>query len=419
MQSNYSKRLFSNFSALAIVQGTNFLLPIIIIPYVIAKIGPDGFGVVSVAQVVMMFFATIADYGFNLTATREASVNRENSYILSKIFFTVLATKFFICILLFGLLLFGMLFIPLIKANAVLYLLAFVSVIGQSFLTNWLFQGIEKMRLVMYISLIARSIFIALVIVFIKDKDDSIYFIFFMGVGNLFAGLLSIIVAFKVLRLRRVIPRWRDIISELRKGWHIAMSNLSVSIYMYANILILRIFTNDAIVGYYSVAERVIFAARQILSVYFQSIYPQVCQLAIKSKDELSHYFLKYYRPFLLTVLAGCIFLFIASEPVVALFLKERNTVSADYLRILSIVPFIVCLNIPSYQVLIAHNEKKTLLTIFTLGTIVNIGLSLLLIPMMGALGTTYTVVITEFLITTSLILAMVRNQKIRVRFVN
>ena len=196
------------------------------------------------------------------------------------------------------------------------------------------------------------------------------------------------------------------------------MSNLSVSIYMYVNILLLRIFTNDTTVGYYSISERIIFAARQVLSVYFQAIYPQVCQLAIRSKEELSHFFTKYYRPFLLCVLGGCCVLFFFARPIVGLFLHENQAIPAEFLRILSFVPFIVCLNIPAYQVLLVFNEKRILLAILTAGTAVNITLSLLLIPIMGAIGTSYIVFITELLITTGLIIAMVNNQKTRVRFV-
>ena len=86
MHSSYSKRLVSNFIALGIVQGTNFLLPIIVIPFVISRIGTDGFGAVSVVQVIMMFFTNVSDYGFNLTATRDVSINREKNDLLSKNF---------------------------------------------------------------------------------------------------------------------------------------------------------------------------------------------------------------------------------------------------------------------------------------------------------------------------------------------
>ena len=136
MHSSYSKRLVSNFIALGIVQGTNFLLPIIVIPFVISRIGTDGFGAVSVVQVIMMFFTNVSDYGFNLTATRDVSINRENNDLLSKIFFTVLFTRLVICFLLFGVLLLSVLVIPIVQTHSELYLLSFVSVIGQRLLKN-------------------------------------------------------------------------------------------------------------------------------------------------------------------------------------------------------------------------------------------------------------------------------------------
>ncbi len=55
------------------MQGTNFLLPVLVMPFVINRIGADGYGIVAVAQVVLLIFCTVSDYGFNLTATRALS----------------------------------------------------------------------------------------------------------------------------------------------------------------------------------------------------------------------------------------------------------------------------------------------------------------------------------------------------------
>ena len=67
MEASYKSKLFSNFIALSIVQVINLLLPLLVMPFVIARIGADGFGVIALAQVVMIFLSTIGDYGFNLT----------------------------------------------------------------------------------------------------------------------------------------------------------------------------------------------------------------------------------------------------------------------------------------------------------------------------------------------------------------
>jgi PST family polysaccharide transporter len=65
------RRIIANFAALGIVQGSNFLIPLIVMPFVIARIGAEGLGEIAIAQVIITFFITISDYGFNLTATRK------------------------------------------------------------------------------------------------------------------------------------------------------------------------------------------------------------------------------------------------------------------------------------------------------------------------------------------------------------
>ena len=105
-------RIFSNFMALGILQGSNFLLPVLVMPFVISKIGADGYGVVAVAQVVMLFFCTVTDYGFNLTATRALALQRDKVSENARLFFTVLAARMVICIALFGVLLLLITLVP-------------------------------------------------------------------------------------------------------------------------------------------------------------------------------------------------------------------------------------------------------------------------------------------------------------------
>ena len=91
MSKYYKGKLFSNFFSLSIIQGTNFLIPLLVMPYVISRIGVSWFGVISVAQVVMVYLSTVSDYGFNLTATRDIALIKDggNTEMISRIFFTV------------------------------------------------------------------------------------------------------------------------------------------------------------------------------------------------------------------------------------------------------------------------------------------------------------------------------------------
>jgi polysaccharide transporter, PST family len=403
MAENYKKSLFSNFAALSIIQGANFVLPVIVMPFVIRRIGADRFGVVSVAQVVMIFLSTITDYGFNLTATRDIALYKSDLSKVSRIFSTVLASKFVLCILLFVLFWGVARFIPVVRANLLLYFLGFVYVVGQSSLVSWFFQGMEKMQYITAGTLIARLIFVGLVFVFIRHKGDEVYFLFFLGIGNVIAGVFSIYLAFRLFKLEYYKPRRKDIAHELEHGWHITLSNLSINTYQYINIIVLRIFTNDLIVGFYSVAEKIFFATRQILAIFSQVVYPRVCQLTTQGARQVATFVKDTYLPFLGLVVTGSALVFFTAPYIVYVFFNGRPALPVLLLRILSFVPVIVCLNIPAYQVLLAFDRKKSYFRILASATVVNLAANLLFCSVWGAVGTAISIILTELFVTIGL----------------
>ena len=409
MSTNFKGKLFSNFFALSVIQGTNFLVPLIVMPFVISRVGISWFGVISVAQVVMIYLSTISDYGFNQTATRDIALNKERANI-SEIFFTVITTKMIICTLSFLLLLILILFVPFFQNNAKLYLSGFMYVIGQSLLVSWFFQGVEKMKFITFSVLLARLLFAILVFVFIRQQKDAYLFLFFLGSSNIIAGLFSIYIAIYFFKLKFVYPQKFRIIRELKNGWQIMISNLFLNTYLYINIFILRLFAGDLIVGFYSIAEKIFLAIRQLLSIFSQVIYPHICQLTAKSKNQTVIFFRKVYMPFLLLVGLGCCAVFILSPQITQLFAGKESTVPSLLLRLLCLVLIIVCLNIPANLLLLSLDQKKSYLRISTLGTIVNICANILCANMWGATGTVLAIIITEIFITIGLYIELYRN---------
>lgn len=395
-----TNRIFSNFMALGILQGTNFLLPVLVMPFVIKKIGAEGYGAVAVAQVVMLTFCTVTEYGFNLTATRALALQRDKVSENARLFFTVLAAKMVICIALFGVLILLITLVPFFKPHFQLYLFGFTYVIGQSLLVSWFFQGMEKMKYITIYTLIARLLFVALVFAFIRDRSDNRFFILYMGVGSLVAGLLSIIKAIRQFKLPVVRPMWSDIIHELKEGWTVMLSNISINTFLSINVFILRLFTNDLVAGYYSVAEKIFLATRQIPVMFSQVIYPPLCQLVQKGKASTRSFFRSVYVPFLLLVLLASALLFSFSSFIILFFLGHENGTAVLLLRLFCLGPVIVCLHIPASQLLMAFNQKKNYLRVLTAGAIINVICNLLLVQLWGPVGTAISLLLTELFIT-------------------
>ncbi|OQP57861.1 oligosaccharide flippase family protein [Niastella populi] len=404
-------RVFSNFIALGILQGANFLLPVLVMPFVIRKIGADGYGVVAVAQVVMLMFSTVCDYGFNLTATRELAMHRNDAAKNARLFFTVLGTKMVICIALFLLLLLLITFVPFFKAHFQLYLFGFSWVVGQALLVSWFFQGVEKMKYITIYTLLARSLFVVLVFIFIRERADYRFFILFMGAGSMVAGIFSIVKAIRLCELPVIRPVWSDIKHELKEGWPVMMSNISINTFLSINVFILRLFTNDLIAGYYSVAEKIFLAARQLPVMFSQAVYPPLCQLMQKGKMSTQSFFRSVYIPFLLLMLLAGLLLFGFAPFIISLFLGADSGNAVLLLRLFCFGPLIVCLHIPASQLLMAANQKKSYLRVLTAGAMLNMIGNLLLVQVWGPVGTTVTVLLTELFITVGFNRALYKNK--------
>lgn len=388
---------------MGIVQGMITLLQLLVIPYTIKKIGIDGFGVVAVAQVVMFYLSGFADYGFNQTATRDVSLYRSDRTILSRIFFKVLFTKLVLCFFAFIVLLILLLCVPVFRAHGLLYLAAFVFVIGQSSLVTWFFQGLEKMQFIALLTLSGRVIFVVLVFVFLKNKEQDFLFLFFLGTGTLIAGVVSIFSAWRMLKLEFIKPSRSDIVRELREGWHFTIANLSGYTSQYANIFVLRIFTNDVVAGYYGIAERIFFAMRQMLVIFSQAIYPQVCLLIQSGRSQLVLFFRQIYFPFLLLVMAGCSFVFIFSFQILHFFIGYQQENSSFLLQVMCVATVVICMNIPACLVLLASNGKKNYLRISAIAILLNIVANIVLVQFFDAKGIVISVLLTELFITVGL----------------
>ena len=404
MQEKTNSRLSHNFFSLGLVQVINSSLQLLVIPYVINKIGADGFGVVAVAQVMMFFLSTFTEYGFNQTATRQVSIYRDDPAKLSTIFFRVLFSRIMLGGVAFLILLLLVFTVPLFKTHSFLYLLGFTMVIGQSMLLNWFFQGLEKMWFIAITTLFGRIGFVLLVFFFINSKDDSILFLLFMGIGNIIAAIIGLMLVRRVFKLHFTRPSLQDVWHEVKEGWPFTITNLSMNICQYANIFILRFFTNDLVIGYFSIAERIFFTLKQVLTVFSQAVYPRVCLLLQKRGMELVIFFKKVYLPFLLCVAAGSLVLFLVAQPVLQFFSGDEAVHSVFFLRMMCIVLLIVCLNIPSTLSLLAMNKKRSYFMVYTLGGVLNIIANIILACYFQSTGTIIAIFITEVFITAGVI---------------
>ena len=285
--SDTRKRLTENFLSLSVLQALNYLLPLITLPYLVRVLGPEKYGLISFAQAFIGYFVILTDYGFNLSATREISINRENEEKVSEIFSSVMIIKFLLGILSFFILGLILLFIPKFKNDWIIYLFTFGTVLGNILFPVWFFQGMENMKWITILNVIARGIFTVLIFVFVHKESDYLNVAIINSLGSIIAGIISLIIVFKNFKVKFIFPKLESIKHQLKEGWHIFIAQVAISGYTYSRTFAVGLFTNNTITGYYAIAEKLMNVIQTFpLGSITQSLYPRISKIYTENKQK-------------------------------------------------------------------------------------------------------------------------------------
>jgi PST family polysaccharide transporter len=303
------KRLLSNFSSLLILQGANYILPLITFPYLVRVLGVEYFGLLAFATAMIAYFTIITDYGFNLTATREISVHRENREKVVEIFSSVMMIK--VMLMLFSFMLLSLIVFSFEKFSLhyEVYFFTFATVLGQVLFPVWFFQGMESMKYISYLNILAKTIFTVAIFVFVQEQDDYYLVPLLTSIGFIVAGLWSLWLIKKEFNVRFEWQRMETLKGYLVDGWHIFISRIYVSLYTTTNVILLGMFTNNTAVGYYSIAEKIVVAIGGLFEPANQTIYPY---LARKYRENFSLFvtFVKKIAIIFLSISASFVLIF-------------------------------------------------------------------------------------------------------------
>ena len=79
-------RLFANLFSVTVLQAANFLVPLILIPYLLRSLGASNFGLLMFARHLPQFVIIIANYGHDFTRRSKIAIHRDDVAKISKVF---------------------------------------------------------------------------------------------------------------------------------------------------------------------------------------------------------------------------------------------------------------------------------------------------------------------------------------------
>ena len=382
------QRLSDNFIALVVLQVVNSLLPLFLIPYLIYTLGIENFGIYSFIMAIIMYGVKMSDYGFELSATYHISLNRENQSKVSEIFSSVLSIKLLIAIVYITILTILLFFIDKLYLYKEFIFLSFGVLLGFVLNPIWLFQGMERMRYIMYLNGFSKLLFFTLVFLFVKSESDLYMLVLLNSISTLLIGGMALYIAIKNFNLNFSFQPWSRLLFYLKDSWYIFTSKFAVEFYTTVNIIILGFFVTPLVMGYYAVSVKIIHAIGNLLEPLTRTVYPYLVKLYQESHLE----FIKRNKQ-----LAVVIFLIMLpitfsvwywAEDILKLITGEEVTrLNIEILQLFSISLMVYLYGTQFTNILVTIKETKILNKILFLSAGINITLSPLLVYFFGVMG--------------------------------
>lgn len=170
-------------------------------------------------------------------------------------------------------------------------------------------------------------------------------------------------------------------------------------LYARVDILMLHRMVGDVETGTYAVAVRFVTAPLAVANLIGLAFYPSLSRTAVEARARLDRLFRTCLRSLGLMAMLGLVLFLTIGDPLLVLVFGEQFTGSGTLVPWLAVVFFVQFMGVAYWRLLMAVNREGSVLRIQLVGTCVNIGLNLALIPVWAGLGAAWASIASEVLI--------------------
>lgn len=386
--------VIKNFGYLSILQLASYAFPLITMPYLARVIGTNGFGKIAFAIAVITWVKTVADWGFDYTATRDVAQNKENKEIVSRIFSDILWARCLLVVLSAIILKILIECFPYLQSNERIIWITFFLVPGHIFFPEWFFQALEKMKYTTLFNIIIKFIFTIAVFVLITDEDDYIYQPILTTVGYILSGCMSLFLILKKWGYRLYRPTIKGILHTIKNSTDVFINNLMPNLYNGFSIMLLGFYSGATHNGIFDGGNKFVNVFDKLQQVVTRTFFPFLSRRSDKHS--------LYVKINLGISICGALFLFIAAPYIVKLMLGPDFSESAIVIRILAVSLIFTSLN-NAYgtNFLIIYHHERLMRNSAIIASVIGFLLAIPLVKFYSYIGTALVILISRGLLGT------------------
>lgn len=359
-------------------------------------------GAVSFADNFTTYFLIFSALGIPLYGIREVAKAKNNPDALGKVFSELIFIHFITSVVSVIILFLISYFTNKLRTNFELYQIGMAVLLGNVFIAEWFFQGIEKFKYIALRTVSIRLVTVALLFLLVHTVEDrNTYYAL-----NLLATILAAATnMYAINKITKISFKKLSLVKHLKPLFIIFSNSVVTTIYLVFDTIILGFLTRDVNVGYYSASMRISKLSLAIIGVLSAVLLPRLT-IAFQNND------LTAAKSLLSKSMNFVIFLsvpialgtYCLSEEIILLFAGNSYLPAVSSLQILCfIVIFVGIAQIFSHQILLPLHQEKKILYASIFGVVVSLSLNFLLIPVLKEDGAAISSLATEFCVTIAL----------------
>lgn len=259
---------------MSVVQLLQLLTPVLIVPFLITKIGFSLYGNITFIFSIIAYFFSVTDYSFKVSATRDISTNLHNSDAIKEIIknvITIKAIMFLFSISVIGLI---ALVYPPIRIHGAILSFGILLLAGYAWSTEWYYLGIENTKQYAVIQVVSKLIFLVGCVVLVKDENDYLFYPMLLSTTTFLGNSLLLWRVLKKHKVTLLTIDQKEIKSTLRKNFPLFLNQFVPNLYNNSGVVVIGLMTSSTQVGMYDLLKKPVDLITTLISVLSKSIFP-------------------------------------------------------------------------------------------------------------------------------------------------
>lgn len=364
-------------------------------------LGPSNYGLINYSTTYITFFSALCTLGISSVIVKNFTDNPDEVGLTIGTTLLLRIISSFIS---------GFLIIMIVcvvdKGEEMTIIVTMIVCVGLLFQPfdafNYWFQYKYKAKIIAIVSLVAYTTVALYRIILLIQERDVRWFAFATALDYFVVAILMVIFYKKNNgpKLKVSFAKGKELLSS---SYHFILSSLMVAIYGYTDKFMLKQMLNETEVGYYSTATAICAMWVFVLQAVIDAVYPTIMNLYKKDKTAFERKNRQLYAIVFYIAIGVSLIITIFAPLGIRILYGTAYLPATQPLRIVTWYTAFSYLGVARNAWIVCKGKQKYLKYMYVLAAVINIGLNLVMIPIMGTAGAALASLITQ--VFTSIIL--------------